>query len=360
MAVPADDELQGLLDKFVCVRIVQMHGVDLNRFEFDGGLTWAIFFMNHDGTIYGRYGSRSGRGKVSEREISLGGFKKSLRGAMALHTRYAKDKEGVGKELAGKVAKTKSPWQKPELIPSLKQNARLNRPFMGEAGRHGGCIHCHMVPTNEVLSLRAAKKPIPDKKFWPYPMPDEVGFRMDPGEMATVQNVDEETAAAEAGFKKGDRILRLAGQPILSTADIQWVLHNAGDPAKLPVEVRRKGQLRQLELSLKKGWRRELGDWRFINIGLQNQLMGFSCRPTAGQRDELELKVQRVNQRRRPRLRLKQGDLIVSVDGKTEPMTLGAFTAYVFQKKRNGSRLKLTVLRRGRELKMQVLIGGNL
>ena len=100
MAVPADDELQSLLDKFVCVRIVQMWGTDLNRFEFDGGLTWALFFTNADGTVYGRYGSRSGRGQQSQREISVAGFKKSLRGAIALHRRYAEDKDAVGKELA--------------------------------------------------------------------------------------------------------------------------------------------------------------------------------------------------------------------------------------------------------------------
>ncbi|MCZ6806320.1 MAG: hypothetical protein O7F08_05160 [Deltaproteobacteria bacterium] len=33
--------------------------------------------------------------------------------------------------------------------------------------------------------------------------------------------------ANAAGFKVGDRIVSLKGQPILSTADIQWVLHNA-------------------------------------------------------------------------------------------------------------------------------------
>ncbi len=106
MAVPSDDELQSLLDQFVCVRLVQMHGVDLYKFQFDGALSLAIFFMNPDGTVYGRYGSRSGLRELSDREISLAGFKKSLRGAVDLHEKYTKDRERVGRQLSGKLAKS--------------------------------------------------------------------------------------------------------------------------------------------------------------------------------------------------------------------------------------------------------------
>ena len=116
MAVPADEELRSLLDQFVCVRIVQMHGVDLKKFEFDGALTWAIFFMNADNTIYGRYGSRSGLRELSDREISLAGFKKSLRGALDLHAAHAADEQSVGAQLAGKVATSAPPWRKPEAM----------------------------------------------------------------------------------------------------------------------------------------------------------------------------------------------------------------------------------------------------
>ena len=45
VAVPKDDELQGLLDQFVCVRLVQMHGVDLRRFAFDGSASAALESM---------------------------------------------------------------------------------------------------------------------------------------------------------------------------------------------------------------------------------------------------------------------------------------------------------------------------
>ena len=36
MAVPIDKDLAALLDRYVCVRIVQMWSTDLSRFEFPG------------------------------------------------------------------------------------------------------------------------------------------------------------------------------------------------------------------------------------------------------------------------------------------------------------------------------------
>lgn len=55
----------------MCVRLLQMNGVDLKRFQFDYDQTWCAFFMNADGTIYGRYGTRAGRGNQSMTHISV-------------------------------------------------------------------------------------------------------------------------------------------------------------------------------------------------------------------------------------------------------------------------------------------------
>ena len=349
MAVPSDEELQGLLNQFVCVRVVQMHGVDLHRFAFDGSLTWAIFMMNADGTIYGRYGSRSGLNKLSAREISLAGFKKSLRGAVALHKRYGQDKPAVSKQLAGKTPTRKPHWPTPESIPTLKDNTRLNRGFVGAAGKHGGCIHCHMVPTNKIKSLRLTNQEIHDRELFPYPMPNRLGFRMDPQEMATILNVRPQSAASRSGLRKGDQILRIDGQPILSTADIQWLLHNADDQDVLNVEIARGDQTEMQKLELEAGWRRQLGDWRFINKALLRQILGFNVDMIPARRarrlglgGKLALTVDRTTRELRKATGLGNRDLIVAVDGKREPMTVGAFTAYVLRKKK-GEKLKVTI-----------------
>lgn len=353
MAVPADGELQELLDRFVCVRIVQMHGVDLAKFAFDGSLTWAIFLMNSDGTIYARYGSRSGLGDQSAREISLAGFKKTLAGALALHARYANDKQAVGKLLAGKTKGVRPPWPTPDEIPTLASNPRFNQPFLGLAGRHNGCIHCHMVPVNELQSLRAAKKPMADRLFSPFPMPNQIGFRMDPDQAATVLRVFGDSIASRSGLKPGDRVLRIDGQPILSTADIQWVLHNADDADELAVEVARGdgAEPTRLTLELPDGWRMRIGEWRFINKSLLMQTLGFNVNvmpPRQARRYGLAGKLAMFVDRTRRDLRKKTGlgnrDVIVAIDGKRDRMTLAGLTAYVFRNKPKGSKLKVTIM----------------
>lgn len=351
MAVPADDELQGLLDRFVCVRVVQMHGVDLARFAFDGSLTWAVFLMNADGTIYGRYGSRSGLQKLSEREISLGGFKKTLRGALELHERYGQDKEGIGKRLAGKTRASAARWATPEAMPTLKSNPRFSGPFVGASGKQAGCIHCHMVPMNEIKSLRVTEQKIPDSAFVPYPMPNQLGFRMDPNEVATVMRVGPNSMVAPSGLQKGDRIVAMGGQPILSTADIQWVLHNAGDADNIDIAVIRGDKELSLMLELKAGWRLLLNDWRFINKGLLRQALGFNVdmmprrrAQRIGLRDKLALVVDRTTREARMSTGLGNKDIIVAIDGSRSPMTVGALTAYVLRKKKKGDKLKVTVM----------------
>ena len=65
-----DPKVAALMDKFVCVRLVQANAMDLALFQFDYDLTFVVFFMNADKTIYGRYGSRSDR-KNATRDISI-------------------------------------------------------------------------------------------------------------------------------------------------------------------------------------------------------------------------------------------------------------------------------------------------
>ncbi|HEX2473349.1 MAG TPA: thioredoxin family protein, partial [Lacipirellulaceae bacterium] len=54
-----DLRVQALLDKYVCVRVVQANGMDLQLFQFDYDQSFAAFIMNGDKSIYGRYGTRS-------------------------------------------------------------------------------------------------------------------------------------------------------------------------------------------------------------------------------------------------------------------------------------------------------------
>ena len=82
--VRRDPRVADLMDKFVCVRMVQGNGMDLTLFQFDYDLTFAAFFMNSDRTIYGRFGSRSDHDNA-EKDISIEGFRQAMLAALDLH-----------------------------------------------------------------------------------------------------------------------------------------------------------------------------------------------------------------------------------------------------------------------------------
>src|SRR5881227_2595597 len=57
--VEKDKRLRPLLEKFVRVRVISANGLDLSLFQFDTDQSFAVFMLNADGTIYGRFGTRS-------------------------------------------------------------------------------------------------------------------------------------------------------------------------------------------------------------------------------------------------------------------------------------------------------------
>ncbi len=73
-----------LLSQFVPVRMVHTNGMDMHKFQFDYDQSWAAFVLAGDGTIIGRYGTRSHQTE-SDDDVSLEGFLKSLAVALQLH-----------------------------------------------------------------------------------------------------------------------------------------------------------------------------------------------------------------------------------------------------------------------------------
>ena len=62
---------------------MKIAGVDLRRFEFDYDLTWFVFFLNADETIYGRYGGRDA--SDAEARISMKGLRYAMDRALEAH-----------------------------------------------------------------------------------------------------------------------------------------------------------------------------------------------------------------------------------------------------------------------------------
>src|SRR5262249_46369137 len=151
-------------------------------------------------------------------------------------------------------------FRTPRDYPSLSGRYQAELDYAGSVAR--SCIHCHQVRDAERQLYRSAGERFPDEVLYPYPDPEVVGLKLDPEEMAKVERVAPGSSAERDGFRPGDEIVSLDGQPLLSIADVQWILHDAPATSKLPARVRRGGTLMDLTLTLEEGWRRGNISWR--------------------------------------------------------------------------------------------------
>lgn len=358
--VDRDPAINQLLDKFVCVRIVKGNGLDLGLFQYDYDLSFAAFFMNSDKTIYGRFGTRT-KGADAASEITLEGFRKALNTALAWHAEYPINKAlFAGKH--GPEVKIKVP----EEYPSLKPKYKATLDYEGKVAI--SCIHCHQVRDAHRRMLREAKEPLPEEVLYPYPMPDVLGLKLDPQELATVKQVAASSAAAKAGLQVGDKLISLNGQPLISIADVQWVLHTAKAPTDLPLVIERAGKQIESKLPLAADWRHADDiSWRPTSWELRRMATGgMKLDPvTAEERqalklsdDALALRVKHVGQYGEHAAAKNAGfqkdDILISFDGSTKPLTETELFALGMNRYRAGDKVPAKVLRGGKEVELKL------
>ena len=112
--------------------------------------------------------------------------------------------------------------------------------------------------------------------LYPYPHPKSIGLVLDPDQRARVQAVKDSSPAKSAGLRAGDEILRMNGQPLISMADVQWVLHHlSADGGVVNLQVRRGEKTSAMSLTLPDGWRRnDDTSWRTGHWILRRTMLG--------------------------------------------------------------------------------------
>jgi S1-C subfamily serine protease len=180
---------------------------------------------------------------------------------------------------------------------------------------------------------------------------------MDVDDGLRVQKVVPHSPAAQAGIEPGDDLLTLNGQPLLSQADIQWVLHKVPAETRLAVTLTRDGKKREQTLALRGPWKETDLSWRASSgPGLRYGLWTVALPEADRKRRDLPaeamaLQVKNLFAPRAEPLRkagLRVGDVIVAVDGKTALRTETQFLVHIRLNHPPGDRVKLTILR-GRE-----------
>ena len=321
-----DTELAALEQKFVCVRLIQTNGLDLNVFQYDFDMSWAAMFLNADMTVYGRYGSRNTGGKdSSDGLLSLPAFKKAAERALKLHAAYPTNKA----ELAAKTG-AKPEYATPTQIPGL-----TDRPASATERRQ--CIHCHMVK-EYALRAKWQEGRLSTADLWVYPQPANIGLTTDLDDGLRVTSVAAGSPAAAAGVAPGDDLVSINNQPLISLADIQWALHTAPVAGQLSVQLNRGGQTLSKTLAVRGDWKKSDLAWRASSWYGLRQGLKLEPLPAAERQsnkiadDRLALVIKGlfgVGGNKLKESGLKLNDIIVGIDGKTENLSDSDFLIYL-------------------------------
>jgi hypothetical protein len=361
--VESDPTLQSLLTSFVRCRVVGTNGLDLSLFDFDTDQSFAVFMFNPDRTLYGRYGTRSSQ-KDWKDDVSVEGLGKALKGALELHKNYA----SIRPSLAGKQAR-KPQFATPEKIPSLASKFTSQLDYEGNVVK--SCIHCHQIgdALREKYRADSPTGSIPESVLFPFPHPKSIGLVLDPKERASVLDVHADSPAKAAGFQKGDRILSLSEQPILSFADVQWVLENipsAGGNSAAVVE--RGNETKTLDLKLPAGWRTR-GDisWRVSSWQLRRGgLGGMVLKPISDEEraslgiaaGQMAMAVQHVGQfaphDRAKKAGVEKGDILIELDGRRDWPGESTILEHAINHVEVGKTISMKFLRNQKERQVQI------
>lgn len=323
--VESSPKLQKLMKEFVLVRLTAANGLDLSLFEFDTDQSFSVFFFNGDRTLYGRYGTRSHRSEW-EQDVSVEGLGEALEGALELHRHYPANRSSLAGKQAGEPL-----FATPARFPSLAEKYSEQIEFDGNVVRN--CIHCHMIGDAAREHHRRESGRIPEQLLFSHPHPKSLGLILDPAQKAVVRQTLAGSPAANAGLLPGDSIQSLGGQPILSIADVQWVLHQSPPGGgTLQASVARDGAPLEIRLELPAGWRtRDDLSWRASSWPLrQKGLGGMLLVPASGDDrrrlgladTEMALTVQHVGafppHDRAKRAGVQKGDILVEYDGRRD------------------------------------------
>ena len=368
--VKLDDELleqdpiiRGLLNKFVCVRIVSANGLDLSLFQFDTDQSFAMFFLNADKTVYGRFGTRSHRTEWLG-DVSLGGLAAAMQGALDLHANYPKNAAALAAKRGPKLAVVS-----PDQYPSLRDKYTDSLDYQGDVVR--SCIHCHQIGDAQRDVYRAEGKPLPESLLFPFPHPKAIGLTLDPDHRALVKSVRAGTPAADAEFQAGDEIASIDGQPLLSMADVQWVLDQT--PAAggtLTARIFRDGVLHELALELDPGWRQADDiSWRVSSWGLRRMTTGgMVLEPASVEqrnsarigRDEMALHVNHVGQYGEhgvaKKAGVRKGDILIAFDGRNDLVREADVFRQGLSERKPGQLAPITVSRDGKRIELELLM----
>lgn len=342
MVRPEDSELAQLLNsQFIPVRLVNFKGADMNLFQFDYDLTFAVLLMNANGYTYARFGAMDATHTTDR--MSIAGLKKAMRDVLALHQ----------KEQAV------LPAPQPKLTLDDMPSYRRNRVAKEE------CAHCHYANNFRIKELRGAGKFTKDVLLQ-YPLPENIGVTLDVDANNVVKSILPDSPAQRAGVKAGDVIAQANETRVLTSADLQFILNLIPDEGTVTLHVVRNGQRWQpITLQLPKGWRKTDISWRASQADIP-PTVGIWMEPLNAEQkrqrgiapNNMALRVSfffRGDEWVKTRGDLQMNDILIGINGKHLPhMNTRQFHSYFRLTFNVGDTATLNVLRGNQRVDVKV------
>jgi len=318
------------------VRVTRIEGSDLKQFKFDYDLTFMVFLLDSQGRIVSRYGGRDAKNADNRQSL-----------------------EGLA-HVMGEVARTCA--EEADRVIPKPTGKPVFAEGLGGGGR--GCMHCHQV--QEAINRNLARNFDWDPETpWRYPLPENVGVRLQVDQGNLVEKVFPNSPAAKAGIKPGDRIRQVGSIPVLSFADMQQGLEEAPREGKLKIIHRREG-LKDLEatLELAPKWKKTDITWRTSLRGLVPTVPLAGKNLTLEEKAKLGLGEKALAFRQRDSITqtakdagFKPGDIILGVEGRDLEMDTYGFQDWVRREFLVGDTLKVSLMRDGKRMVLPVVLG---
>jgi predicted metalloprotease with PDZ domain len=315
--------------------LTRIDDLDLNLFEFDYDLTFAVFFLNAEGKVYARYGGRDGNNADSRQ--SLEGLRYTMGSVLRTH-------RGAEQSFA----------------PRSREAPRFIREVTGS--RRRGCMHCHQV--KEVLNAELQRGGKWGRDMvWRYPLPENLGFELQVDRGNVVKKVQAKSPAAAAGLQPGDVVRRLNGVPVHSLADAQFALDIAPKAGSVEVVWQHDEEVLRDRLSLPDGWRKTDISWRPSMQRLVPAARLYGIDLTAAEKGALGLSAEQLAFRQKdpPSAQaeaagIRARDIIVGVDDKSLELSMAGFLRYIERNYLAGDRVTINVLRDGKRLNLPMTL----
>ncbi|MDZ4405424.1 Trx7/PDZ domain-containing (seleno)protein [Prosthecobacter sp.] len=358
-SVLQEPELVPLLDQFVCVRVINANALDLAKFQFDYDLSFSAIMFNGDGTIYGRYGSWLHQKDPLNKTTAS--FKKALDATLAIHKDYPANKATLTGKQGGP-----TPYQTPVEFPTLAAKYPSKLDWEGKVMQ--SCVHCHMVGDAFRAHYRSQNKPVPVEWIYPQPSTETLGITLATDDIAKVEAVAPDSPAAKAGVQTGDTFTSLNGQPLVSIADVSWVLHRSPDSGSIPAKILRGGKETALILDLPAGWRlksdigKRAGTWPMRAMafgGMKMDDIEDAERGTLGlSKDQMALRIFHVGQygehAKAKQAGFQKDDILVEVGDLKQRITESAIIGHLLLHHLPGEKLPAAVMRGGKRVELKL------